>query len=582
MRLKYQKDMSPELRSNYEKQFTSDYTKAKQETTEDLNFRLGGIRATRGSSGFQFVGYRTLEQFYRGDQWDHDEPPGASQRTENYCAVIVDNFSSLLFDSPAEIHCSPADEVDDLLVIKAEMKEKLLQKVYDDNDADEIVFPNCSKCGSLYGDSFLLGPFLDKNGSEKKEDWKIVFFNADNPANIRILFSDKNYVDVEGFIDTTAISANKMITLYGELLEKRGIDVQKLVAKAVKRTSTNLSTGAQGTAIPMMNIDRYWTAEDMGIFVEGEFLALYHHGHGFVPIQKIKNIYVPNHPYGKSDIEDVIDPQMAHTQTKNDLANALRFLSTINLKGKNLDGIEVLVHGLSKIFNLPEDGELDPIQRSGDPYASSNNVSDNRRAILDVSGVSEALLATVNNNNISGRALSVALQSVIRKLNPRIKQYQRALRNMNANILKLYEIYFPETKEIIMGDYTSKVSIISTLLRNIIDELNKLQAGVQSLTTTQTNLGIPQPKIEQKRIKADLADPILGPQIARQPGLLGAQMANPTGQQGTPGEGGGGLPSQPNQAGTNVSPEGAVVAANQRASGAAPVPQLTTAPSVNP
>lgn len=580
MRLKYKSDMTSKERQAYEAELVKEYTVARQETTEDLTYRIGGIKATRGSSGYQFVGYRTLEQFYRGDQWDHDEPPGASQRTENYCAVIVDNFSSLLFDAPVEIHCAAIDETDELLEIKSEMKEKLLQKVYDDNDADEEVFPNASKTGSLFGDSFILGPFLEKNESKDKKDWKIVFFNAENPANIRVLFSDKNYTKVEAFIDTTEISPNKMVELYGDLLESRGIDVAKLIAKAAKRTSTQLSTGVQSTAQKMIQINRYWTKNDMSLFIEDQFLTFWHHGWDFVPIQKIKNIYVPNHPYGKSDIEDVIDPQLAHTQTKNDLANALKFLSTINLKGKNLDGIEVLVHGLSKIFNLPDEGELDPIQRSGDPYASKSNVDDNRRAILDVSGVSEALLATVGSGAVSGRALSVALQSVIRKLSPRIKAYQKALRNLNENILKLYEIYFPETKEIIMGDYTSKVSIISTLLRNIIDELNKMQAGVQSLTTTQTNLGIPQPKIEQKRIKQDLADPVLGPQVARQPGLLQPQMANPEGQTATPGENGSGLPSQPNQAGTNVSPEGAVAAANQRAGGAARTP--IAAPAVTP
>lgn len=584
MRQQFKPNMTAKERAAYEAGLIQEYTEADGETQQDLTYRIGGIKSTRGSSGFQFVGYKTLEQFYRGDQWDHDEPPGASQRTENYCAVIVDNFSSLLFDAPVEIHCQPGDETDELSVIKSEFKEKLLQKVYDDNDADEIVFPDCSKVGAEFGDSFILGPFLDKNDSESKKDWKIVFYNVDNPANIRVRFGDKNYNEVQDFIDTTEISANKMIRQYGKLLAERNIDVATLVAKAKKRgNGKKLTTGQTGTNQLMVAVNRFWTDQDMALFLEDQFLTFWHHGWGFVPIQKIKNNYVPNHPYGKSDIEDVIDPQLAHTQTKNDLANALKFLSTINLKGKNLDGIEVLVHGLSKIFNLPDEGELDPIQRSGDPYASANQVSDNRRAILDVSGVSEALLATVSSNQISGRGLSMALQSVIRRLNPRIKRYQKSLRSLNANILKLYEIYFPETKQIIMGDYTSKVSIISTLLRNIIDELNKLQAGVQSLTTTQTNLGIPQPKIEQKRIKQDLSDPVLGPQVARQPGLLQPQLANPMGQGATPGENGGTLPAQPNQAGTNVSPEGAVAAANQRTSGAAPIPTRVVAPpAVNP
>ena len=133
-----------------------------------------------------------------------------------------------------------------------------------------------------------------------------------------------------------------------------------------------------------------------------------------------------------------------------------------------------------------------------------------------------------------------------------------------------------------MGDYTNKTEIISTLLRNIIDELNKLQAGVQSLTTTQTNLGIAAPKIEQKRMKRDLQDPILGPQIARQPGLL--QLANPMGETATPGSNGQtNLPSAPNQMGSSASPEGAVTAANQQAAGGASAPiRVVAPPSVNP
>jgi hypothetical protein len=318
----------------------------------------------------------------------------------------------------------------------------------------------------------------------------------------------------------------------------------------------------------MINRSEFWTDKIMAIFIEDELIDYYWHDWGFVPLEYIKNTYVPNHPYGKSDIEDAIDPQLFYTRVNNDLANALKFLSTINLKGKNLDGMEVLVHGLSKIFNMPDDGELDPIARAGDPYAASNFVSGRRQAILDVTGTSESLMSSIQSGQVSGRSMSMALQSVIRKISPRIKRYQKALRSLNTNIFKLLEIYFPETKEIIMGDYTNEVSIISTLLRNIIDELNKLQSGVQSLTTTQKNLGIPQPKIEQKRMKQDLADPILGPQTARQPGLL--QIQNPeSAMPPTEGEGGAGLPPSPNQAGASASAGGAIAGANQRAAGGA-------------
>lgn len=573
--LDYKADMSPQERAKFEEELKAEYIAHKGETEKDLEFRLNGISAARGSSGKQFVGYETLGQFYRGDQWDHDEPPGASQRTDNYCASIVDNFASLLFDAPVEINCPSQDETDDMLELMAEFKEKMLKKIYDDNNADDIVFPELSKTGSLYGDTFIKGPMLEKNGSNSKKDWEIVFFNVENPANIRPIFEDENYKKLYGFIDTTAISPMKAARIYKTQMDGRGINIQDLIKKHTAKgrigMRSNPNITSQQTYQTMIFKAEYWTKDVMAIFLEDELIDYWWHNWGFVPLEYIKNTYVPNHPYGKSDIEDVIDPQLFHTRVNNDLANALKFLSTINLKGKNLDGMEVLVHGLSKIFNMPEDGELDPIQRAGDPYASANFVDGRRRAILDVSGVSEALMSTVQNQNPSGRAMSMALQSVIRKLNPKIKRFQKALRSLNKNIFVLLERYYPETKDIIAGDYNSEVNIISTLLRNIIDELNKLQSGVQSLTTTQKNLGIPQPKIEQKRMKQDLMDPILGPQTARQPGLLAPPPESVS--QPTPGSNGGGLPPAPGNQ-PMVGQAGAVAAGNQQTGAAAAVPAI--------
>ena len=573
--LEYKQDMSSKEKNQFEDELKNEYINKKQETEMDLSFRLKGVQATRGSSGLQFVGYETLGQFYRGDQWDHDEAPGASQRTDNYCSTIVDTFSSLLFDAPVEVNCPSQDETDEMLEMKAEFKEKLIKRIYDDNDADDIIFPELSKTGSLYGDCFIKGPLLDKKGSKNKNDWEIVFSNVENSANIRLIFDDENFKTLYGFIDTTQISPMKATELYKNKLSKRGIDIAELIKKAQKRGKMGMRSQpnitSQQTYQPMILRSEYWTKKFMAIFIENELVDYWWHDCGFVPLEYIKNIYVPNHPYGKSDIEDIIDPQLFHTRVNNDLANALKFLSTINLKGTNLDGMEVLVHGLSKIFNLPEEGTLEPIQRAGDPYAASNFVDGRRSAMLDISGVSEALMSATAGAT-SGRAMSMALQSVIRKLNPRIRRYQKALRSLNANIFKLLEKYWPETKEIIMGDYNSEVNIISTLLRNIIDELNKMQSGVQSLTTTQKNLGIPQPKIEQKLMKRDLMDPILGPQTARQPGMLNVQMQSPDGMPPEEGTEGGQLPPAPNQGGTIAGPEGAVAGANQRAAGGAPVP----------
>lgn len=564
----------------FEKSLKDEFEMYSVQTENELRTRLHGTKSTRGSSGKQFAGYITLEQFYRGDQWDHDEAPGNSQRTDNYCAMIVDNFGSLTFDAPVEIHCPSLDPTDDILEMKAEIKEKYLKKVYDENDADEVVFPDVAQNGSQYGDAFIKGPLLEKNGSSNKKDWKIKFFAVDNPANIRPIFKDHNYKDLYGFIDTTPVSPMYLIEKYGkEKLLANGIDIEKIIKTSKSPTGQtldpkNLNKHSQVLNQKSLKRSEYWTAKVMAVFIDDKLIEYYKHDWGFVPLEYIKNIRIPNHPWGKSDIEDALDPQLSQTRTMNDLANALKFLSTITMKGKNLDGMEVLVHGVSKIFNIPDDAELDPITRSGDPYAAGNFSDSRRRAVLDTSGLSDALTASASAQNMSGRAMSVALQSIIRKLNPRIKRYQCALRSLNRNILKLTELYWPDMKEICMGDYTNEVTIVSTILRNIIDELNKFQSSVQSLTTTQRNLGIPQPRIEQKIMKRDLADPVLGPQIARQPALLAPQIQGGEGTSGTPGSNGEtGLPSAPNQTGTTSSPQGAVNMANQQ-SNAAPVPTV--------
>ena len=86
-------EMGTNERFSFELELKTEFDGVKKDTERDLTARVGGVATKRGASGFQFSGYNTLEQFYRGDQWSQNEPPGASQKTDNYCAVIVDNRS---------------------------------------------------------------------------------------------------------------------------------------------------------------------------------------------------------------------------------------------------------------------------------------------------------------------------------------------------------------------------------------------------------------------------------------------------------------------------------------------------------
>jgi hypothetical protein len=131
------------------------------------------------------------------------------------------------------------------------------------------------------------------------------------------------------------------------------------------------------------------------------------------------------------------------------------------------------------------------------------------------------------------------------------------------------------------------------LLRSVSDEINKFQSKVQSLTTTQHNVGIDNPSEEQKLMKEELQDEILATEIAKQPGLLHqilaervAQMNQSTGGAMTAaGMGGvngapspiageddnvpGAAPAQGGGAPSPVSPQGAVRQQASRAGAAA-------------
>ena len=101
------------------------------------------------------------------------------------------------------------------------------------------------------------------------------------------------------------------------------------------------------------------------------------------------------------------------------------------------------------------------------------------------------------------------------------------------------------------------------MLRNIVDTINKLQSGIISLDTAQKESGVAQPKMEQRMMRKNLGDPVLGPQIARQPSLL------PRLQEGQNQPGEAPLPAPGNRV---SSAAGAPAANNQNASGAAPTP----------
>jgi hypothetical protein len=147
-------------------------------------------------------------------------------------------------------------------------------------------------------------------------------------------------------------------------------------------------------------------------------------------------------------------------------------------------------------------------------------LADRKNDIISLSGLNQVLYPGSQVLQATGRALSVVMQGVNNKISLRKGWWEVAFKGINAQILFFAEKYVPNAKLIINGFYKTDVFISSVLLRSVSDEINKFQAKIQSLTTTQHNVGIQNPSEEQKLMKEELQDEILATEIAKQPGLL--------------------------------------------------------------
>src|SRR3990167_7094994 len=312
------------------------------------------------------------------------------------------------------------------------------------------------------------------------------------------------------------------------------------------------------------------------------------HNWGFIPLQYIPNIHLPGEPKGTSDIEHELDPQQEYNERASDLADIIKEVAKPAYWGKNLDNLSEVRSGQIVIYQVGDDGEINAMPRSGQTVADEQYLSDRKNDIIALSGLNQVLYPGSQVLQATGRALSVVMQGVNNKVSLRKEWWEVAFKNLNKTILFHAENHIPDAKILIDGFYKTDVFISSVLLRSVVDEISKFQAKVQSLTTTQHNVGISNPSEEQKLMKEELQDEILATEIAKQPGLLHQilaeriQMINQSTGGGVTGAGMGGINGAPSPIATEsenipgenpapirgvaspVSPEGAIRGAAAR------------------
>lgn len=462
-----------------------------------------------------YSGYKTLRDFYKGKQWSYRKEGGGTMRTYNYVFTVVENMTAFLTNEAPQMSSPARDVTDPVERSMAEGRTKILDAVHDDNGLS-LVFQRAVRTGSITGDSFIFGAIptfkVDENGVKSFD--RIRYWNIEKPENIRIIWKDENFSEVAGFIKQYRIAVSTCKKLFAQEIKDAG------VVCVEDRAPQNADP--EPTEVPMMTIKEYWDDEEYLLLFNNDNKAVHYvkHDWGFVPLQYVPNIHLPGEPKGTSDIEHELDPQQEYNERASDMADIIKEIAQPAYWGKNLDNLTEVRSGQTVIYQVGDDGDIQAMPKSGNTFPMEQYLNDRKNDMIALSGLNQVLYPGSQVLQATGRALSVVMQGVNNKVSLRKEWWIRAFKELNKTIMFHAEKHVPEADKIIDGFYNTDVFISSVLLRSVVDEISKFQAKVQSLTTTQKNVGINNPSEEQKLMKEELQDEILATEIAKQPGLL--------------------------------------------------------------
>lgn len=524
---------------------------SKYVTEMDGQLRLDWTRRVYGDGTYS--GYQTLRDFYKGKQWSFKKEGGGTMRTYNYVFTVVENMTAFLTNEPPQMSCPARNISDPVERAIAEGKTKLLDSIHEENYVS-LVFQKAVRTGSITGDAFIFGAIptfvtremKGEDGSTKTEKVfdSIRYWNIEKPETIRVIWKDENFAEIGGFIKQYRISVAVANKLFADEIKASGI-------KIVADRDVESPSETQTTEVPMCTIKEYWDESEYLLMFGSSNKPVHYmkHDWNYVPLQYVPNIHIPGEPKGTSDIEHELDPQQEYNERASDLADIIKEIARPSYWGKNLDNLTEVRSGSIVVYQVGDDGEINAMPKSGNTFPMENYLNDRKNDIISLSGLNQVLYPGSQTLQATGRALSVVMQGVNNKIALRKEWWIKAFKELNKSILFLAELYIPEAKMLIGGYYKTDVFISSVLIRSVSDEINKFQAKVQSLTTTQHNVGIQNPSEEQKLMKEELQDEILATEIAKQPGLLHQILAERVQQMNQ-----GGAMSAAGQAGVNGAP----------------------------
>jgi hypothetical protein len=235
------------------------------------------------------------------------------------------------------------------------------------------------------------------------------------------------------------------------------------------------------------------------------------------------------------------------------------------------EGYEHLIKGgrvqilpLKQTQNLKQD--LEVLQTSVQIWPDDKVLDRVKTSMLEQCFLTTVDLGAGEQQTPSGYALEVRSQTSLARAKDGRKNLELALTRLNTNIFKLLELKVKGAKDIIKGNYNTRIIFPDILPKSATDTINQVNSRLLSLDSAMKMTGIENPNKEIEKVKEEITDPILGPELSKN---WQAQMTNQAQQVPPQAAAGAGL-SQPGQ----TTPESGAPAQlnNENAAGMGPMP----------
>jgi hypothetical protein len=448
-------------------------------TTDTANDKSMLVEQLGRLDGARLRAYRDNLAFYQGQQW-----PGTPRRRDrrlvfNYARALIDKSTSYLMSGVSFV-------VDEEGASQAEREaarraEQALREVYEANNLAQLDF-------DTEIDTSILG-----DGAWKvtwDPDQRRVRVTAPDVQGLYAWWLGDDVSRVWRVASRYQLSDEEASMLYGEAAHPPAMSVRPVPGVTTSRK--------QRTVVEV------WTQDRFELWLDGGLIEAKANPYGFIPFVIFPNLREPKQFWGISDIAAIREPVQ-------ELNRALSQLSMIlELSGNPVAVLENVTESTDiavqpgAVWELPERAKaylLDLLQGGG-VSLHADYVQMIYKTLHDLGEAPRTAFGDTG-RNLSGVALNIELDPLLKKVRRKRLLREAALKRRNEMVLRLLEqytgvSYAPYRTRVVWGEL-----LPVDRSRIVTDETRLVAAGIHSRHRAANELGVEDPEAEFERWRAE-------------------------------------------------------------------------------